>query len=780
MTDKNMLKGREEERMSIEFINTCSRNGLSEAQALFAEGNINLSFSDSGGQTALILAASHGHLEIVNWLLSIGAPLEMKDRDGRTALSRAAINGRLEVMKSLISAGADKDAVNSKQMTILLDTLNNKQPDAALLLLEAGASFLEQDSCQKTALHYAVQNKFTDIIKFLLEKGANPNIFDQYSMTPLSYAVKTNQKEIPEVQKIIAKLLLSFGADINYCDEKHAPAIYTLISYKIKQGIRWFLEHGTDPLKPDKSGRLAADVLKKCGLDEFLTLAEKAAAEYNNTVLPSANTKTPNSLFNPELWISRGITNIIEAVKNQNIEMIRYFIEQGTNVNQEIDDCSSSLLPFYTAIDSDNPEILSVFLEAGLNINQFFTKIKHNTSSFETYLHYAVEKAKTNAIYFLLSHGANPNNIPENYNSDYYLEEIISTYSFNERYDEIVPIIKEFFKYNITVDLEVLTHLQYSNLEEYSFDIFTLFINQCEDINEVNEYTGQSILHQILCSYKNFYDFSSSSYSYNPEFLPPEKNRDDILLDVLFSSKKIDVNLMDFENYSPLYYACKYTTPRIVEKLILLGADISFCDKNSSSLAHTACEANKADILEILLKHGIDPNSSNDKGKFLLHIACKNQCIETIQVLLNAGANIHNTDLDGNTPLHILCLKNQKQTIDLISFLLKSGADISALNYRMRTPFFISSIQRDNQYRNQTEPILKYLLSQGAEIDVQDIDGYTPLYYAVRRDDTENIKFLIKNGANPNKKNEKGESPYQLAKEKKNQNLIHIIEKYNK
>ena len=54
-------------------------------------------------------AARKGHLEIVKWLIGVGADVNIKDNDGDTALNLAALYGHLETLKFLIDYGAEID-----------------------------------------------------------------------------------------------------------------------------------------------------------------------------------------------------------------------------------------------------------------------------------------------------------------------------------------------------------------------------------------------------------------------------------------------------------------------------------------------------------------------------------------------------------------------------------------------------------------------------------------------------------------------------------------------
>jgi len=65
----------------------------------------------SGGSTALMLASSNGHREVVQALLDMGAEVNAADRGGTVnALSLASSNGHREVVKLLLDKGAKVNA----------------------------------------------------------------------------------------------------------------------------------------------------------------------------------------------------------------------------------------------------------------------------------------------------------------------------------------------------------------------------------------------------------------------------------------------------------------------------------------------------------------------------------------------------------------------------------------------------------------------------------------------------------------------------------------------
>jgi ankyrin repeat protein len=82
------------------------------------------------GQTALMLAVSHGRLDMVRLLVEAGADMNIQDEDGSTALMCAAEHGHTEIVKYLLSQpdcdASITDCVGSRICTACI-YLCNKQ-----------------------------------------------------------------------------------------------------------------------------------------------------------------------------------------------------------------------------------------------------------------------------------------------------------------------------------------------------------------------------------------------------------------------------------------------------------------------------------------------------------------------------------------------------------------------------------------------------------------------------------------------------------------------------
>lgn len=73
------------------------------------------------GQTALMLAVSHGRGDMVRALLSCGAQVNIRDDDGSTALMCACEHGHVDIVRQLLSVpGCDATLTDNVSIVLLI------------------------------------------------------------------------------------------------------------------------------------------------------------------------------------------------------------------------------------------------------------------------------------------------------------------------------------------------------------------------------------------------------------------------------------------------------------------------------------------------------------------------------------------------------------------------------------------------------------------------------------------------------------------------------------
>uniref|UniRef100_A0A670Y2W9 Uncharacterized protein n=1 Tax=Pseudonaja textilis TaxID=8673 RepID=A0A670Y2W9_PSETE len=186
--DKPKSKSTLAARQSLDNIPTVFdlvRQGiLSNLEKALSPTDVNA--TNSANETLLHIAASHGHLEIIDYLISKGVKLEVKDNKGRTPLHRAAEKGHDKAVNRLLQAGAYMYSLDQEGKTPL--HLANQNHDLVQVLLKNGALVDARDERGQTALSYAAsQGHEKTILKELLVAGDNKNINDKniWRKTPL-------------------------------------------------------------------------------------------------------------------------------------------------------------------------------------------------------------------------------------------------------------------------------------------------------------------------------------------------------------------------------------------------------------------------------------------------------------------------------------------------------------------------------------------------------------------------------------------------------------------
>ena len=145
-------------------------------------------------------------------------------------------------------------------------------------------------------------------------------------------------------------------------------------------------------------------------------------------------------------------------------------------------------------------------------------------------------------------------------------------------------------------------------------------------------------------------------------------------------------------------------------------------------------------------------------GNTDLHDAAANGHLERAIALLRDNANPNLPDEHGNTPLHNAAYVN---ATEITERLLDAQADPNAVNRDGNTPLHIAiHFSGEGDY----DATIRRLLDAGADLDLRNsLDGYTPLHVAVREGFHGTAEELLRRGADPNVEDHEGQTPLHTA-----------------
>ncbi|KXJ29966.1 L-asparaginase [Exaiptasia diaphana] len=183
----------------------------------------------------------------------------------------------------------------------------------------------------------------------------------------------------------------------------------------------------------------------------------------------------------------------------------------------------------------------------------------------------------------------------------------------------------------------------------------------------------------------------------------------------------------------------------------------------------SAASSGSVSTLEKLLQQGADPNGSvNYDGRRPLHISCMSGNMEVTEYLLSQGASVHARDMFNRTPLDD-AIKFRKKAI--VNRLVQAGAILNKKSTEIAGE--ICSLAA----KNRVDDLGIWTLA-GADLNVCDYDGRTPLHIAVCRNNIETIKFLLDNGVDVSIRDIFDNTALDNAKSQDLENVVKLFNDY--
>ncbi len=158
----------------------------------------------------------------------------------------------------------------------------------------------------------------------------------------------------------------------------------------------------------------------------------------------------------------------------------------------------------------------------------------------------------------------------------------------------------------------------------------------------------------------------------------------------LFLKHGADINILNSEDLSPLFYAIFKNNHDIENYLLLKGADINVLDYYGNTVLMKACKYDKDTLVSYLISKGADINIKNEEGGNALMLAVKSGDIEIVGILISKEININEKDKHGNTALHLACARKNNGD-EILKLLLLKKPDLNLVNDMGLTPLKIAT-----------------------------------------------------------------------------------------
>lgn len=320
-------------------------------------------------------------------------------------------------IKIILSAGLLAFAGTASALSLneeFIQVCTNGDESAAVRLLDEGANIEARDGCDhQTALVFAADRGHLPIVRLLVSRGADINAQDDKGWTALSEASYMGH---PKVVGFLLESKASTLPSTSWLDSRrNGNALFWCIAsthntYTDKVAVtKLLLENDAEPEGTDEQNRDSLAIAKANNYKEIVELLERfrreRMAKLDEYALLEAiraqDTEKARKYIergaNPNALLPNGESVLNHAVSTQSYAIVRLFLDSGANPNTQNALGTSALM---TAVRLGNSSIVNLLLSHGVNMEQA-------DMSGKTALFYAVENKNSSILASLIRNGAN-------------------------------------------------------------------------------------------------------------------------------------------------------------------------------------------------------------------------------------------------------------------------------------------------------------------------------------------------------------------------------------
>ena len=262
--------------------------------------------------TALMMAASNGHTQMVDQLIRMGGDVNLTNAEGNTALFSAVSRGQSEVVDVLLQSGSC-DLKSCKQGSGLIKPLR-KVYDTVVGKLCQGKGHVAQRTTDSMLIVASARGHNT-IVTSLLNFGFDANVVGWFQKTPLHHAARCGHVETTRV-------LLEFSAAAGCQDTMGMTPLLLAASkchlQRYREVMTLLIESGCSISEADIYGR-----------NVFHVMAAQGCADIVHLLLSRGHFKPADAAS------CHGVTPILTAIRSNRLSVLKVMLSFNWSVTSE-------------------------------------------------------------------------------------------------------------------------------------------------------------------------------------------------------------------------------------------------------------------------------------------------------------------------------------------------------------------------------------------------------------------------------------------------------------
>lgn len=445
------------------------------------------------------------------------------------------------------------------------------------------------------------------------------------------------------------------------------------------------------------------------------------------------------------------------AAANGDLDFVTYLVEHGAKINAT---ASNASVPLYGAVSYNHMPIVKYLVEKGALVNSGADDILARVclGGRNEIVNAAVRNGNWEMFSFLIEKGANIHQLDN-------FDETLLFDAVSSQGKDALKIVNCLLDQGININSKdrlfgqtVLHKLAYSK----NFEMLTLLINRGIDA-KAKDKDGKTALSYFI-KHNSPAQFIEFLQKYDNPILDQVDNDGNTALHLALNRERAESNYI---NYTPLD-KIKY----LIQQKVTVNAQ----NNEGKTALHYAASSNYDQAVNLLLEKGACIDTPTKIGWTALHYACLENREKIVDTLLKNGANVNAQAITGLTPLHLAACSN----CNIVKKLMQAGAKQQPCSSNASIGFsYPNNVYEAESYSNpyfiqgdtplhsaaqncRDIEVIKYLITHGASVHIQNAAGMSPLHYACESD-TNIVAYLLQQGAKVQDKDRAGKSAIHYA-----------------